>query len=248
MVMMPNGAAACRAAQKAAMAGILYDKQTNPELGEVLQKLQGVQSSSNFDSFQRAVIREARRCVPCCTFTCNICEHMTARSRLMQPGWWFRGFLDQQKSETSVWSPERGAEGRHSIAGCASGSVIIFDLVCFRDWVRTVKIPKRIAKRRAELESEGYQVCHCTHHSLIFLNGPAVCPLDTLLLQAYFVHASGLCCMFDARITFAKYVKIGMPLFRLQTLHASWQCGISGCSANSAALWLDLSVIIASTL
>ena len=37
-----------------------------------------------------------------------------------------------------------------------------------RDWVRTVKIPKRIAKRRAELESEGYQVlppdpCHgCT--------------------------------------------------------------------------------------
>lgn len=111
MVMMPNGAAACRAAQKAAMAGILYDKQTNPELGEVLQKLQGVQSSSDFDSFQRAVIREARRCVPCCTFTCNICEHMTARSRPMQPGWWFRGFLDQLKSETSVWSPERGAEG-----------------------------------------------------------------------------------------------------------------------------------------
>ena len=84
MVMMPNGAAACRAAQKAAMAGILYDKQTNPELGEVLQKLQGVQSSSDFDSFQRAVIREARRYVPCCTLTCNICEHMMARSR--QPG------------------------------------------------------------------------------------------------------------------------------------------------------------------
>ena len=27
-----------------------------------------------------------------------------------------------------------------------------------RDWTRTTKIPKRIAKRRAELESEGYQV------------------------------------------------------------------------------------------
>ncbi|BDA49961.1 Thermostable carboxypeptidase 1 [Coccomyxa sp. Obi] len=86
MVMMPNGAAACRAAQKAAMAGILYDKQTSPELGNVLQKLEGAESSNDFDPFQRAVIREARR-----------------------------------------------------------------------DWVRTVKIPKRIAKRRAELESEGYQ-------------------------------------------------------------------------------------------
>ena len=64
MVMMPNGAAACRAAQKAAMAGILYDKQTNPELGEVLQKLQGAEASSDFDPFQRAVIREARRWAP----------------------------------------------------------------------------------------------------------------------------------------------------------------------------------------
>ena len=59
--MMPNGAAACRAAQKAAMAGILYDKQTSPELGNTLQKLEGGESSKDFDPFQRAVIREARR-------------------------------------------------------------------------------------------------------------------------------------------------------------------------------------------
>lgn len=33
-----------------------------------------------------------------------------------------------------------------------------------RDWTRTVKLPKRISKRKAELESEGYQVP--TNHSL----------------------------------------------------------------------------------
>jgi hypothetical protein len=40
-------------------AGILYDKQTSPELGRVLQKLDG--SEQGFDPYQRAVIREARR-------------------------------------------------------------------------------------------------------------------------------------------------------------------------------------------
>lgn len=61
MVMMPAGAASSRAAQKAAMAGILYDKQTSPELGELLQKLDSAEESEGFDPFQRAVIREARR-------------------------------------------------------------------------------------------------------------------------------------------------------------------------------------------
>ncbi|CAL5221981.1 g4264 [Coccomyxa viridis] len=85
MVMMPEGAAACRAAQKSVMAGIMYDKQTDPELGQLLDELSS-NGSVGFDPFQQAVIREAQR-----------------------------------------------------------------------DWVRTTKIPKRIAKRRAELESEGYQ-------------------------------------------------------------------------------------------
>jgi Zn-dependent M32 family carboxypeptidase len=61
MVMMPPGAAASRATQKAALAGILYDKQTSPELGELLERLRDVAASHGFDPFQRAVIREARR-------------------------------------------------------------------------------------------------------------------------------------------------------------------------------------------
>ena len=58
--MMPEGAAACRAAQKSVMAGIMYDKQTDPELGQLLDELSS-NGSVGFDPFQQAVIREAQR-------------------------------------------------------------------------------------------------------------------------------------------------------------------------------------------
>lgn len=61
MVMMPEGAAASRAAQKSVMAGILYDKQTDPELGQLLDGLSAENGSTDFDPFQQAVIREAHR-------------------------------------------------------------------------------------------------------------------------------------------------------------------------------------------
>lgn len=76
MVMMPAGAASSRAAQKAAMAGILYDKQTSPELGDLLQKLETSEASGDFDPFQRAVIREARRyTVITCFYTAQDKQH-----------------------------------------------------------------------------------------------------------------------------------------------------------------------------
>ena len=65
MVMMPEGAAACRAAQKSVMAGILYDKQTEPELGQLLDELASSNGSAGFDPFQQAVIREAQRWRAC---------------------------------------------------------------------------------------------------------------------------------------------------------------------------------------
>ena len=61
MVMMPEGAAASRAAQKSVMAGILYDKQTDPELGQLLDQLMASNGSTGFDPFQQAVVREAHR-------------------------------------------------------------------------------------------------------------------------------------------------------------------------------------------
>ncbi len=59
--MMPKGAAACRAAQKSVMAGILYDKQTEPELGQLLHELASSNGGAGFDPFQQAVIQEAQR-------------------------------------------------------------------------------------------------------------------------------------------------------------------------------------------
>ena len=70
MVMMPEGAAASRAAQKSVMAGILYDKQTDPELGQLLDQLLASKSSTGFDPFQQAVIREANRSLSFCKVPC----------------------------------------------------------------------------------------------------------------------------------------------------------------------------------
>ncbi|KAK9815482.1 hypothetical protein WJX72_004432 [[Myrmecia] bisecta] len=84
-VMMPDGAAASRAAQQAVLAGVIYDKQTDAALGELLSKLDGPKES--LGQYEAAVVREA-----------------------------------------------------------------------LREYQRTTAVPKRIAKRKAELSSEAFQV------------------------------------------------------------------------------------------
>jgi len=59
MVMMPPGAANSRGAQKSALAGVLYDKSTDPELGELLGKLQ--QQQEGLDPVAAAVVRDASK-------------------------------------------------------------------------------------------------------------------------------------------------------------------------------------------
>lgn len=61
MVMMPPGAAESRAAQKSALAGVLHEKQTEAELGEVLARLQAADLAADLDDFQLATVREAVR-------------------------------------------------------------------------------------------------------------------------------------------------------------------------------------------
>ena len=52
MVMMPSGSADSRAAQKAALAGVLYEKQTDAEVGELLAKLESADLGS-LDAYQK---------------------------------------------------------------------------------------------------------------------------------------------------------------------------------------------------
>lgn len=65
MVMLPSGSGGCRADQKEALAGILYDKQTNVKLGEHLRQLHevkdelgAVRAANVRDSF-KAFVRES---------------------------------------------------------------------------------------------------------------------------------------------------------------------------------------------
>lgn len=59
-VMMPEGAVGSRGAQKSALAGVLYDKKTEKELGQLLEQLKG---ATGLDPVQAAVVREAQRWV-----------------------------------------------------------------------------------------------------------------------------------------------------------------------------------------
>lgn len=58
MVMMPEGSAASRAAQKSALAGVVHEKVTDPEIGSLLADLK---DAPGLDEWQAAVVREAAR-------------------------------------------------------------------------------------------------------------------------------------------------------------------------------------------
>ncbi len=60
MVQLPSGAGNARANQKAALAGVLHEKQIDPALGDLINRLKTADLSS-LNEFQRATVREAAR-------------------------------------------------------------------------------------------------------------------------------------------------------------------------------------------
>ena len=57
-VIMPSGAAESRAKQMGALAGIIHEKSTDPEIGSLLEK---ISQENSFNSFEECNINEARR-------------------------------------------------------------------------------------------------------------------------------------------------------------------------------------------
>ncbi|KAF6265951.1 putative carboxypeptidase [Scenedesmus sp. NREL 46B-D3] len=57
--MMPQGSVGSRGAQKSALAGVLYDKRTEQQLGSLLQQLKA--AAGELDPVQAAVVRDASR-------------------------------------------------------------------------------------------------------------------------------------------------------------------------------------------
>ena len=61
--MLAEGSSGSRTAQKMVMAGIAHERRTDPELGKLLDTVEGGQGG--LDETQAAVLREARRkCAP----------------------------------------------------------------------------------------------------------------------------------------------------------------------------------------
>ena len=61
MVMLPEGSADARGAQKSALASVLHEKSTDPRIGELLARLQEEEASNLLDKYQKATVREAAR-------------------------------------------------------------------------------------------------------------------------------------------------------------------------------------------
>ena len=59
-VIMPKGATQARAGQIASLAGVAHEKQTDPQIGELLNQLESG-SSNDLDPYQLCNIRETRR-------------------------------------------------------------------------------------------------------------------------------------------------------------------------------------------
>lgn len=61
MVMMPPGASEERGKQKAALTGVVYDKETSKELGVLLEELSYDKKLADLDDWARANIRDAKK-------------------------------------------------------------------------------------------------------------------------------------------------------------------------------------------
>ena len=61
MVMMPAGAAGERGKQKASLTGVIYDKETSKELGDLLADLSDDAKLAELDEWARANIRDAKK-------------------------------------------------------------------------------------------------------------------------------------------------------------------------------------------
>jgi Zn-dependent M32 family carboxypeptidase len=59
--MMPQGAAALRARQGAALAGVVYEKETDAALGELLTRLTAAGAASSLPPYEAATVRDAAR-------------------------------------------------------------------------------------------------------------------------------------------------------------------------------------------
>ena len=59
-VIMPSGASQARAGQIASLAGVAHEKQTDPEIGKLLDELESG-SLNDLDPYQQCNIRETRR-------------------------------------------------------------------------------------------------------------------------------------------------------------------------------------------
>lgn len=127
MTMMPPQAAASRAAQKAALAGVVYAKSTDPEVGTLLERLQAA-STDGLDEVQAATVREAARAYKKAT---SVTEELVRKeSQLGSEGYhaWVKA---RQEKDWSIFAPvlKKWIEARRERAAMIDPSRPVYDVL-----------------------------------------------------------------------------------------------------------------------
>lgn len=140
MVMMPEGAAASRAAQKSALAGVLHEKQTDPAIGALLQRLQGLDLSS-LGPYEQARTQAGRGRRPQLA-VCSLRRQPSGGCARLPPA---AGPVPTAPADLPPLLPRCPAAPQANVREAA------------RDYKKATAVPKELAQKEAELESRGYQ-------------------------------------------------------------------------------------------
>jgi carboxypeptidase Taq len=102
MVMLPSESSSCRGEQKAALAGVIYDKKTDAALGALLSTLSEEKGGEGLNEVQKAVIRDAAKSYK--RETCLPRELATRIAELETEGYnaWIEA---RSKADFSIFAP-----------------------------------------------------------------------------------------------------------------------------------------------
>lgn len=151
---MPKGSADLRARQSAALAGVIFEKQTAKELGELISSL------------QQRLVRRRGAIYPSClalsrgeyASTC-LCASSVSRGALLRRRPHTLHFTSTARRSDALREPIRGypfsPQADSPTALDTFESATVRDAA--RDYKRRTALSKEMAQREARLQSEGFQ-------------------------------------------------------------------------------------------
>lgn len=149
MVMLPEGSSDCRGDQKTVLAGVLYDKESDPTLGKLLNSLKG---DSSLDNVQTAVIRDAQRSY---VKTTALPKELVQRMAQLETDGYNAWIESRTKKDFNVFAPvlKEWVEVNKEKAKCIDPTIAAYDVLLddFEKGMTTARIDEIFSEVREGL-------------------------------------------------------------------------------------------------